>query len=603
MGALSRSSDGWRNHIHMQCRNSGPGGSLAVMMHQELQNITDGNRELAALQSRGFADLQHGIGHLSDATEHLAWVQQRAHEAQMNAQYRVMQLQREANDELRDISASQHRQNSLLVECNSHLEGIAEILRSVRDTQDEHHKAVKAERVLKEVLFQLTTMLEEMILPDDEVSRLALCKVALDQLDERGLNTAHLSDLEDKRAFASFVKSTRKVVRDTQEEFQADLLAFEIWHKGYRDTCRLGVAPFSKSKAPVWVPSDAPLWQDRPEPDLQLRELPSAPVEVATPMAQPETPCFATTKTADGADYKCYEIKTIKEGDWENSIPEFETIPLNPDNGLRITPDNVPTKEGTKRRFPKESGFKTFFRLGAEDWENARQYEKALRLWAAQVKAYDAYTQQLAEWQGHIVALQEENSRIQAVLHPKKVEQFRIEELERRSKFEEQCRAHKSSEEQRRSQWEEAVRNHEAKEKGRYHAWLGEWNDFETKFRDQGKRLNDFLDEHPDLQLLYVKVHTEQDLASIKTRAFSEGHSRPLAEPVADEEMPDWDGAGPCPKCGTIINMQFSKAACPICGHAMSWDEAFQACGSYSGTLPRHVRSERELEATDAAED
>lgn len=60
-------------------------------------------------------------------------------------------------------------------------------------------------------------------------------------------------------------------------------------------------------------------------------------------------------------------------------------------------------------------------------------------------------------------------------------------------------------------------------------------------------------------------------------------------------ELPDWDGCGPCSKCRTVINMTFDAAVCPICGNQMSWQEAFHICGSYPGTLPRDVRSERDM--------
>jgi len=61
----------------------------------------------------------------------------------------------------------------------------------------------------------------------------------------------------------------------------------------------------------------------------------------------------------------------------------------------------------------------------------------------------------------------------------------------------------------------------------------------------------------------------------------------------------DWDGSGPCPSCATVINMKFDDAVCPICGHRMNYQEAFQACGSYSGSLPRNVFSEKDLEDED----
>jgi hypothetical protein len=62
-----------------------------------------------------------------------------------------------------------------------------------------------------------------------------------------------------------------------------------------------------------------------------------------------------------------------------------------------------------------------------------------------------------------------------------------------------------------------------------------------------------------------------------------------------EDKMPDWDGCGPCGKCRTVINMVFAHAVCPICGHHMTWQQAFEICGRYPGSLPRDVYSERDL--------
>jgi len=226
MGALSRNVDSWRNHVHLHARNLGPGGQMATLMHEELESISDQTRQMASMQQRGIQTMEAGFNQMNDAVGHLAWVQQQAHEEQLTAQYRVMQLQANTIGEL-------GRANETLAVMSSQLAEVAEVLRELKGTQDEHLQIVKAERKLKEVLFQLSTMLEDMIIPEDEIARLCLCQFSLDELDHHGLNTSHLSDLADKREFSSFVKKTRQTVRDTADEVQADLLAFEVWYKGY----------------------------------------------------------------------------------------------------------------------------------------------------------------------------------------------------------------------------------------------------------------------------------------------------------------------------------------------------------------------------------
>jgi hypothetical protein len=67
------------------------------------------------------------------------------------------------------------------------------------------------------------------------------------------------------------------------------------------------------------------------------------------------------------------------------------------------------------------------------------------------------------------------------------------------------------------------------------------------------------------------------------------------AEDSPEQTMPEWDGCGPCTNCGTVINMEFENAVCPICGHRMTQEDAFQVCGDYDGELPDDVYSEEDL--------
>jgi len=48
----------------------------------------------------------------------------------------------------------------------------------------------------------------------------------------------------------------------------------------------------------------------------------------------------------------------------------------------------------------------------------------------------------------------------------------------------------------------------------------------------------------------------------------------------------DFDGCGPCTKCGHIFQMYFANAVCPKCNHKMSREDAFFSCGSYPHSTP-----------------
>ena len=45
----------------------------------------------------------------------------------------------------------------------------------------------------------------------------------------------------------------------------------------------------------------------------------------------------------------------------------------------------------------------------------------------------------------------------------------------------------------------------------------------------------------------------------------------------------DFDGDGPCGRCGKVFKMKFNDAVCPHCSHRMSWQDALQACAGYTG--------------------
>lgn len=48
----------------------------------------------------------------------------------------------------------------------------------------------------------------------------------------------------------------------------------------------------------------------------------------------------------------------------------------------------------------------------------------------------------------------------------------------------------------------------------------------------------------------------------------------------------EFDGCGPCTKCGHIFQMHFANAVCPKCRHKMSREDAFFSCGSYPHSSP-----------------
>ena len=181
MGALSRDRGFWQNSVMFKAYQAGTDGQMSVYMQEELEKQTD-------------------------AIDHLRWVTQRAAEAQLDAQYRLARIQEHTNGELRTLNNTASAQATILSTVSTQLDGVTALLQSMNDTQLEHATTVKAERLLKEVLFQLAEMLSNMIVPADPVAQLFLSRTALEVLDKHRLSTQHLSDLDDKRAFADFVK-------------------------------------------------------------------------------------------------------------------------------------------------------------------------------------------------------------------------------------------------------------------------------------------------------------------------------------------------------------------------------------------------------------
>jgi hypothetical protein len=539
---------------------------MASLIHGELETIADGTRHLAAVQARGVAEMQAGFNQMSGAVDHLAWVQQQASRAQLDAQFRLMQLQSVTNDMLEELRVGQDLQNQVLIHVTSQLDGIAELLKSISDSQTEHLQTVKAERMLKEVLFQLSNMVDDMIQPDDLVAKLALSQIALDELDQHGLGTSHLSDLEDKKTFSNFVKTTKKQVRDTPPEDQSDLGTFETWYKEYCETRKHGLVPFVASSPPEWAEEHSPAWKDAREPKLDLLKTPEEPTEVIEPGNLPIMPPRTDMPEQD-IDGRPYLIATTVSPDttqdeldrvWGSDADFMRSaqqsgylVILNPDNGKPIrSADNVPTAKSTKTRFPDLTPLQVLSGGGrkpnvmaaagtimgtlltgglvgaavaanayeqGKKRENARNFEQALRDWSLRVKQYESYLKAVDRWEKQCVEVDDHNAK-EKDLFPKRQEEFRAKEQERQKEFQEDLKRHEAKEQSRRSAWEESARTHELEKAQRLEEWKDAIQRSCDSFKKQGILINEFLDEHPDLQLIYRKVLWERDLADITRR-------------------------------------------------------------------------------------
>ena len=501
MGTLSRNAAGWDNVVRMHAWQQGPSGQMSVLVEAELE------RQSVHLQQ------------LNAAADHLCWVQQQAHDRQVEAQYRLIHLQVQANRAL-----AEH--NRILLTVSAQLDAVGDLLRAIHETQLEHAQATKAECLLKEVLFQLIYMLDEMGNPNDEVARLALSHVALDKLDQQGLGTSHLSDLNDKRTFASFVKSTRQMVLKASDESKADLLAFETWHKCYMDAVGKGFPNFSTKHAPEWVPREQPRWVEMSEPTLALTGVPDAPAVVRPPAHNvPPPPPAADLPMIDSTGKPYLLISGAKV--------------LNPDNGEEVSPCNVPSKARTEARFPDWGAvpnftlparphnagfwwsFKVLYDHGAR-WRDrcvaATAYEQALRDWALSIQRYDKYLANVQDWEQQCEHVSRINDKKREEL-PRRLAEFAKEQVERRASFDAECRVHAEEESQRKQAWENALALHQQEEERRHGQWLDQLTNLCTSVKAQGELINSFLYEHPDLQVLYTPVAYIADAENIARTA------------------------------------------------------------------------------------
>lgn len=462
----------------------------------------------------------------------------------------------------------------------------------------------------RQVLERWTQMLEEMIEPEDQVAQMVLYEAALEDFEKRGIDLAELQDIDDRRRCNKIVKMARKALREASDDVRRDLKAFKDAYDAYSQSFERGCEPFTLRPSPPWVPNDdapkwipgepLPPWDSRPspewvpgvEPQLDLLPIPGRPREVPPPGPRPSFnqlrwPGHKYAQTASDTIYHPEEVlfenatvellvelghertqaQAIIQADGQPFVNgEGHTgryVDVNPDNGWPITIDNVPSIEGTGRRFPRGHERRRRVRDEAERWDICRAYEQALRDWAVDTKAYDAYLQAVSEWEAASRRATTENERIMAEGYPRQLLAFQEAEARRKDEWREACKVHVINEENRRAiwqrkceehqkaearrkedwekesrafadredrrkeQWEDACRKHEDAEKNRLNAWIAEWRGFAATVKAHGEAINAFLDEHPDVETLRGKVNAERDLAKLKQSLLPPGMDFP----------------------------------------------------------------------------
>jgi hypothetical protein len=579
MGQLSRDNEGWRNRMM-------------------LESITRSTTQLAYLEEKKSRVMEAGIGEMSDSISHLAWVQQRATEALLGTQYRLSRIQVATNNELQRLNSATQVQGRVLAQVSSVLDELSILLQSVSRNQMEHNNAVKAERILKEVLFQLSEMLANMIIPEDQVGKLLLSRMALEQLEKHGLGTQHLSDLADKRAFADFVKNIRQVVRDIPEEAVADLTTFEIWYKGFDDACQKKFIEYvpGTPRQKKWNSRSFPVFVPSNKPHLSLKKLPDRPQQPWKPTQD------------DLCRHHSLEMRPPGRPNYELYVP----LPTEISNAASLSSQWVPSasKEDTEKRFPstifssvnlkligsligdiavavfvfssifalhfvfsggifgslayaycyivgysheaslvvwaysaavigitvaipmffseENKAFSSGFKLRCQEYANARRYEQDLRVWSEAVQKWEtnrpvrekafeageiAWKEKCAaiesNWKTMCAAVEAENV-VLSQQHLNAVQKFDENERIRRDEHHLLFNNHVADEGIRYAVWQESIRlylSEESVNRGRYLEILEDWL---AAFVKQGNKINAFLDDHPDLQLIYCKVDGER---------------------------------------------------------------------------------------------
>jgi hypothetical protein len=516
MGSLSRNVGVWQRQVLLDNRFRGAAGNSDSLMHAELSAI-------AEIQHRNMLSTQQDL-------EHLAYVQKRAAERNLDMLWRLSQLQRESvaeltqvNTSLAQVNISLQSANDALVAISSHLEDVYRLLSDIRDVASEQSRVVKAERLLKESLFQLQLMIEEMIQPDDEIARCLLSEVALAKLDSLGLGTAALSDLGDKREFATFVKSIRKNARDVSHEAHADKLVFEMAYKRYKELVESGFAAFVESDPfpefkpsadfpalepapafpafvpaadfpefkpdldwgafvpnapPKWVAKPEPFWHPFSEPRPVLRTARPRPVAVPHPGEHPLPRQFEDLPSFEPAEPHRNTYNGIERYRYLD-ITASHCPSENPADHVRI-----PTEEETNARWPPlkrlifglfgDHGYHIgdrFVEFKPKEVDNARRYEAALRVWAAQRTRHEVYLQDIAQYELECEAVRVENEQIVNVVFPEQLKVFHEDEQKRYEQWQADCEKHQAEEVVRRAEWENECARHRKDEDRRHKDW------------------------------------------------------------------------------------------------------------------------------------
>ncbi len=486
-----------------------------------------------------------------------------------------------------------------LAETNEHLKGL-------RATQDENLLLIKRERTLKEVIFQLGMLIDSAVDKEDAVSAYAYHRYSLATLDRYQLGTADLSALEDKKEFDRFIKASRAVARNAPVETIATLEAFETTYLLYRKRLEVGVVhdiprkqqlpEFKRIAPPVFVPRDAPEWKpgtperspvlehrDPPPMRTMLKERaaldsrkpkPKLPPCTVPPPPRPEVMFAEITDTAWFPD--------------EYTPPSWQ---------------NIPTQAETAAREPRPKGFlgridrSISMMLACGPYTRVRTYEDALRAWQPNQAGYERWTQlceqtrlehetssAMLEWKQELARLEDEERFIKDVEYPNVLKDFAASEEKRLLEHETQVsewakrlkvfeaeederRVHHAAaterfKEQERLREQEMRRVYEAEDRQRFDAFVSEWRAVQAANKSLDARLgeavkryedaahgyailmNEFLDEHSDLQAFYPKVNVVADLRQYRrdwtNEAFGNDHfggedSEPVYQPV------DWN--------------------------------------------------------------
>ena len=482
-----------------------------------------------------------------------------------DAQWTLTRVQERSN-------AIAQQQNALLASLGCDLsrsfsgigEGLSQVSRQlgeatehlgrIRDTQEEHLDILKRERKLKEVLFQLHSLVAELTETNDGISLLAACEHCLATLESHQLGTADLSEFADKKMFSEFVKQLRTTTRDSFAAYGEDLAAFRVSYvsfdvrlrEGFRhnhpprqkvpewseaprttpstcstegegreawDCSRWRVPPtFASREPPEWQKRNPPLWQPHDPPALSsiLQALPSRPVQPSGVVDPREAPC---------------------------PLPPA----MYPAGYVAPTPKNVPTQADTDVRLPPSRTWSEWFNY-PKDVKCAREYEESLRKWYAAKRTYNDYLIQVKCWRQACERVTLANKELEDVTYPRMLEEHSRKEEERLAAHEAALKIFETEEEARLTEWKRRVEASEKEEQIRADKFASVMNAFKAEEQErksafdaqcavmvqsnaarddrvarerkewQANRethrqlLNDFLEQHSGLQEFYPRI-------------------------------------------------------------------------------------------------